>query len=274
MMTPDIDSVLYLWSKRTLYIGDLLGLVTLNPASASLLVALEGEFQFWTPAHGKVSTSIALIPAGATVSIDHGNRLVACSLLDPMSDDFQQLEKIMISCADGIHYGASNLQSLRDCFRTIYRDKLPAGSAHDHYVRHVFPESPIQTAPAKHYDAIKRVVAIIKTSPEDNPSNEELAGRVGLSATQLQRTFKSVIGVPIRRYRLWYRLFVTAAFMAHGLSLTEACLEAGFSDASHFNHTFKSMLGIKPSHILKRRHQIQIMLGSVCHDKLLERLPA
>ena len=274
MMTREIDSVLYLWSKRTLYIGDLLGLVTLNPASASLLVGLEGEFQFWTPSHGKVSTAIALIPAGATLSIDYGNGLVACSLLDPMSDDFEQLKKTMTSRIGDICYDSANLAALQACFHHIHAQQLAAGQAHAHYLHHVFPEDPIHTAPMKHYEAIKRVIAIIKTSPEANLSNEELAACVGLSATQLQRQFKAIIGVPIRRYRLWYRLFVTAAFMAHGLSLTEASLEAGFSDASHFNHTFKSMLGIKPSHILKRRHQMQIMLGTVCHEKLLARLPA
>lgn len=253
--------------------GDLLGLVTLSPASASLLVGLESDFQFWTPSHGKVRTAVALVPAGATLSIDHGNQRMVISHLDPMSNDFPLLQQQMIREAGGILYDSPSLAALRDCCLEIFRNRPAPELAHRRYLTTVFPELPTETVSAKHFAAIKQIIGIIRAYPADNPSNEVLAAQVGLSPSQLQRQFKAVTGVPIRRYRLWYRLFVTAAFMGYGLSLTDACLEAGFSDASHFNHTFRSMLGVKPSYVLKRRDQIRILLGNRCREKVASRLP-
>ncbi len=273
MINQDDDSVLYLWDKRTLYIGDLLGLVTLTPASASLLVGLTGDFQFWTPSHGKVRTSVALVPAGATLSLDHGDQRMLCSHLDPMSNDVQLLQGHLTRQAGEILYDSPALPAIRDCCQRIYQNRPAPEVAHQSYLQAIFPETPIETSGAKHFAAIKKTIAIIKNYPADNPSNETLAAQVGLSPSQLQRQFKAVMGVPVRRYRLWYRLFVTAAFMGYGMSLTNACLEAGFSDASHFNHTFRSMLGVKPSYVLKRRDQIRIMLGNSCRQKLARRLP-
>ena len=49
--------------------------------------------------------------------------------------------------------------------------------------------------------------------------------------------------------------------MGFVMSLTDASIQAGFSDSSHFNHTFRSMLGMKPSFVLKRSEQIKILSG-------------
>ncbi|MCG8313919.1 MAG: AraC family transcriptional regulator [Pseudomonadales bacterium] len=109
---------------------------------------------------------------------------------------------------------------------------------------------------------INIVIDIVKSNPSSNISNAELAAAVDLSERQLQRQFKIATGIPIRRFRLWHRLFITATLMQFGWSLTDAALEAGFSDAPHFNHTFRSMLGMKPSFVLKRQNKIKIFAGS------------
>lgn len=253
--------------------GDLLGLVTLTPATASLFVGLDGDFAFWTPDHGKVETAAALVPAGTTLSVDHRNQLVACAHLDPMSNDFALLADSMSVAAGPVLYGSDRLPGMRRCCLDILGRCESPQLAQQQFLDEIFPSLPIETGGTKHYQAIKKAVAIIRSRPGENMSNEALAARVGLSPSQLQRQFKEAIGVPVRRYRLWYRLFVTAAFMGYGLSLTDACLEAGFADASHFNHTFKSMLGVKPSYVLKRRDQLRILLGERCRAKVAHHLP-
>ena len=54
------------------------------------------------------------------------------------------------------------------------------------------------------------LLELIRADPADNLSNEALAEQVGLSGDRLQRLFKQTTGIPIRRYRLWHRLFVTS----------------------------------------------------------------
>lgn len=105
---------------------------------------------------------------------------------------------------------------------------------------------------------IVRVIALIKSAPNDNHPIEQLATAVNLSVPRLVQLFKQQIGVPIRRYRQWHRLYVTAVRVARGCSLTEAALQAGFTDSSHFSHTFCSILGMKPSVILSQMHRIRL----------------
>lgn len=254
-------SLLYLWDKRTLYIGELMEVITLTPASSSLMVGLEKPFEFWTPTQAKVATRIALIPAGMTLSVDHGNQPIACCYLDPMNNDHAVLERQMRCNAGGVSYNSERFAAVLASLTTVYNQMIPPAEAYRCLLQDVFAEPVYERVNMTHYHQIKKAIAIIKANPTDNVSNHALAEQVGLSESQLQRQFKAITGVPIRRFRLWHRLFITATLMGMGLSLTDASLEAGFSDASHFNHTFKSMLGMKPSFVLKRRDQIKIFAG-------------
>jgi AraC-like DNA-binding protein len=107
---------------------------------------------------------------------------------------------------------------------------------------------------------VAKVVEKIKQTVDDNLSADDLANLVNLSVPRLVQVFKKQTGVPIRRYRLWHRLFVTAVRMGEGDSLTEAALVAGFTDSAHFSHTFKAMLGMTPSTILLQPNTINIVI--------------
>jgi len=108
---------------------------------------------------------------------------------------------------------------------------------------------------------LQQAVLLIKQDPLSNQSNQWLAEQVGMSESQLQRLFRQVLGVPVRRYRLWHRLFVTAGMMATGTNLTDAALASGFADSSHFSRTFRSMLGMTPSFVFQRHSRLLIETG-------------
>jgi methylphosphotriester-DNA--protein-cysteine methyltransferase len=59
--------------------------------------------------------------------------------------------------------------------------------------------------------------------------------------------FKQVMGVPIRRFRLWHRIFATAAYLEKGETLTDAALKAGFADYAQFARTYRLLAGGNPS---------------------------
>ena len=254
-------SLLYLWEKRTLYITDCLGLITVNQAASSLLIGLTKPFEFWTPNNGKVKTQVALIPPGKTLSIDHFDQPVAVCYLDPLNADYQKLKPLMKQEADGVLYDSEYLDVWRHVFDEIYQNQLTGGQAYLRLMAQVLGVGVTSISRARHFAAVEHAVEIIKKNPTENISNFELAERVGLSEFQLQRQFKIITGIPIRRFRLWHRLFVTATMMGFGMSLTDASIAAGFSDSSHFNRTFKSILGLKPSFVLKRRDHTKIFLG-------------
>ena len=72
---------------------------------------------------------------------------------------------------------------------------------------------------------------------------DDIAGAVGLSQSRLAALFRKETGVPLRAFVLWARLQKAVEAVAGGRSLTEAALEAGFSDAAHLARTFRRMFG-------------------------------
>ncbi|MCG9876512.1 MAG: AraC family transcriptional regulator [Leptospiraceae bacterium] len=87
-----------------------------------------------------------------------------------------------------------------------------------------------------------------------------LANLVELSETHFMHLFKEEIGIPLRRYVLWQRLFGAAKGMQKGKSLAEAAYEVGFSDQAHLSRTFKDMLGVQPSLFLGASSGVSIQL--------------
>jgi len=94
-----------------------------------------------------------------------------------------------------------------------------------------------------------------------------LARGVGLSAGRLGHLFRSEVGLPIRRYRLWLRLADAVDEIARGAPLTAAAHEAGFSDSAHLARTFRRMFGITPSSLLFVRFlRVAHTLGPARHE--------
>lgn len=256
------ESLVYLWEYRTLYIGELGRLATMNQGAASLVIGIEGEFEVWgDDERSRIRSKSVLIPAGFKFNIDTFDLPVACCYLDPVGADFAAFKTQMGGEHQGIFYNSCTERQQIQGFLNIKHHEWSGERAYSELMNLVFPPVAIRNKIPKADERIWNVIGIIKREPLVNHSNAELAERVGLSENQLQRLFKSTTGLPVRRYRLWHRLFVTATLMGFGYTLTNAALAAGFSDSSHFNHTFKSMLGMKPSFVLRRSERIKIFSG-------------
>ena len=93
----------------------------------------------------------------------------------------------------------------------------------------------------------RRVRQMIKWAGENLDSavgiNDACDG-VGLSPSRASHLFVEETGLPFRTYVLWLRLTRAVDAYVAGLSLTEAALEAGFSDSAHLSRTFRRMFGM------------------------------
>jgi AraC-like DNA-binding protein len=58
------------------------------------------------------------------------------------------------------------------------------------------------------------------------------------------------VGIPFRRFVLWSRMRQAVASTQAGRDLTEAAVDAGFSDSAHLSRTFRAMFGLSPSMVL------------------------
>lgn len=257
----DNASTLYLWPLRTLYIGDMSALPPVSMGAHALLLGLEHDLTI-TVGEQVLSQRAFLIPAGTTFAGDPGEQRFACCFLDPLGRDYAWLQPRMAAMDAGVYWGDSELAEQLQALRDIDQQQLNAADSYQRLRGLLFPTAEQDVAGYRVDERIAKVVQLIRSDPSENISNDELGAAVALSGTRLQRLFKQTTGVPIRRYRLWHRLFVTASMMSMGSTLTDAALAAGFSDSSHLNHVFKSMLGMKPSRVLRSSRRMRILVGA------------
>lgn len=94
--------------------------------------------------------------------------------------------------------------------------------------------------------AIGRLASLIDAAPAEDFPIKTLERISGLERWTLYRQFRGVHGVSPYRYVKMRRIDRARALIRSGLSLTEAALEAGFSDQSHLTRQFKDTYGFAP----------------------------
>lgn len=93
----------------------------------------------------------------------------------------------------------------------------------------------------------------------DRPAHlSALAAALNRSPSWLSHRFNEQVGMPLRRYVLWQRLWRAVESALKGATLTEAAHAAGFSDSSHLSRTFRGNFGVAPSFLFARRDQVSV----------------
>ncbi|MBV8253878.1 MAG: AraC family transcriptional regulator [Chitinophaga sp.] len=106
-------------------------------------------------------------------------------------------------------------------------------------------------------DRIAKILKVLHQPGHLTFKVKDLAEMVYLSPSRLVHLFTAQVGIPIRKYVLWARLLTSLQHIIQASDITAAALEGGFSDAPHFNRTFKRMFGAAPTSLLKNSQIIQ-----------------
>ena len=91
----------------------------------------------------------------------------------------------------------------------------------------------------------------------------ELARHLKLSYGRTSHLFADAVGVSVRSYQLWQKMYQATAALIAGATITQAAYAAGFSDAAHFSSAFQRAYGCAPTFIFKNAH---VKLASHRHD--------
>ncbi|MDX5372085.1 MAG: helix-turn-helix domain-containing protein [Pseudomonadaceae bacterium] len=259
MQASEAPVLLYLWDKRTFYLSPFAEPLCLSQAAAMLLVALDGELLIHCQGDALLCRS-ALIPPGLELTVDTRGSRVAITCLDVFGEDHALLAPRMAGRCGAVHFALDDEAASIARFDELHRADAAPQQMHDWLEQLINPHG----SPPVGFvcdPRIVRVVQLIKDEVASNTSIEYLAERVGLSVPRLTQLFRRQVGIPIRRYRQWHRLFVTSVGVARGLNLTDAAVAAGFTDSAHFSHTFRSIVGMTPSTALAQPRGIRLFAG-------------
>lgn len=106
------------------------------------------------------------------------------------------------------------------------------------------PASPHGSLPDRRIEQARRY---LDAHTDEPVTLRRLAGRVGLSAFHLQRTFQRLIGLSPKAYQAVRRIERFTALLKQGESVTTATYEAGFGSSSRVAAHVPEALGMTPS---------------------------
>ncbi len=258
------DSLLYLWDRRSLFVGKLGEALNMCQGAACLIVSLGDPILYRSHSDEPfIEAHTVLTPAGCNYEVDSRGQLVANCMLDPFGEDYAMLLSQMPTdrvAGNGARYGSMQESEYILALRNIYEQAL------DYEESYALLDEALNTgvlAENKQHPVDHRIVAVVeelKHRVHENLSIDDLAAVANLSVSRLVQLFKKQTGIPIRRYRCWHRLFVASVMVAKTGNLTEASVMAGFTDASHFTKTFHTMVGMSPSKLLSQPQRVRLMV--------------
>ncbi|MCP5206987.1 MAG: helix-turn-helix transcriptional regulator [Hahellaceae bacterium] len=263
-------AVIYLSDTRSVYIGKLEPTYTRFYVTATLIVALEDQLEVVLGTSGEtLLCKSVLIPAGAKLSVKTtGNKVVICSL-DDLGSDYAKLSLKMRTAirADSGEQLLFNLKHENEVIeQATYLSAVRPSTSEAFELLEIWIGSPAQANPVVIDERVISAIRIIKENYNKNISVTDIAQQVSLSVPRLIQLFKQATGSPIRRYRLWHRLWVTCNLVLTGKALTEAAVAAGFSDYAQFSRVYRELCGGSPS---VARKNTDVRIHKIARIKLL-----
>jgi AraC-like DNA-binding protein len=97
-----------------------------------------------------------------------------------------------------------------------------------------------------HSRTIRRAMEFMAANSADPCSLTTVAREVGMSPFHFARLFSDLAGTSPHQYLLGLRLRRSAAMLRDGVSVTEAAMNNGFQNLSHFSRSFQRRFGVSP----------------------------
>lgn len=256
---PRVAPLIYLSDRRVVFIGQLPAARRTSLASSRLIICLIGEMHYRLDDDGPLhSCTSLLLPPGLNIEVDTRKAVIADCFLEVLGRDHAVLRQGAVEILQGLYRDIPRQEQLASLLSQLHREAPPAHSFFGQ-LDPLFETGLAETG--FHADPrIERVIERIKRSPRECLSVDVMAAEVGLSPSRLLALFKAHVGVPIRRYRLWRRLYQSTLRLSAGCSLTEAAMEAGFADSPHFSRTYLDMIGMQPSLLTRNECGLRIFV--------------
>lgn len=131
------------------------------------------------------------------------------------------------------------------------------------------------------FECLCRAREALTEEPEIAPSIDEVAREAGISPFHFIRQFEAVFGWTPHQLRIQSRLDRAKRLLAAGgFSVTDVCMEVGFSSLGSFSDLFTRRVGESPSSFRRRARSMVEVPGTLPRElfpgclSLMARLPA
>jgi len=113
---------------------------------------------------------------------------------------------------------------------------------------------------------ITQVLKLIRQTPPDELSIDQLAAKVFISPSRLRMQFKQLLGVSLHQYLIKQKILSAINFMINGSSIQDAAYRSGFNDSSHLNKLMGKLFHINPSLFIRENQTFSIVKNSPSFD--------
>lgn len=230
---------------NALFIGALPRLSRHAHGRVALLVSLHGELRLRASDDQWHRCRAAVVPAGCAHEVDAVDGPVAVCypsdphLTPPVLGLLLRQRREHAGCLLGTVDAPALLRSLHE-----------GNDSATEALHELLNQRNLQTAVAPLDPRLMRVLEQLAMQPEHSLPLAALAQAQGLSASHLMHLCAAQLGVPLRRWRMAYRLETAVRRCSLGDNLTSAAQAAGFSDSQHLSHAFRSHFGLSPTALL------------------------
>ena len=245
---------LYVWNERFLYVGPSKATTLHRNHAAVWLNAPEGVMRVTLADGTRLANTVIYLPSGTEYATDAADTSIAVLFWEPESANFQRIAERFDNVPRAFHCTQASPAAWK-----MLQDTATSLADAEQLMAQIFGLEIQDTMATGIVDnRITTALAFLRESPQDYGSLEALAEKAHLSPSRFAHLFKTVVGVPVRRYVLWMKLRRALDFALAGDSLTTAALSAGFADSAHLSRTVRAMLGIAPEFLFRHRERLVI----------------
>ena len=206
-----------------------------------LSVGLHGPLVVHTAEHGRIRTGSFFAPARTTQRLVATEGWILALFVEPAGAPATAISDEM-AYSSGV-FGLNHRRE-RELVELCLAESVDVDPDRI-YARAVAGPAPV-TDPR-----IEEVATIIRDHPDRTFRADQIAAKLGLSTTHFLRLFTQQYGTTFRGYQRWSRIVRTVRGAAAGHDLTRAAIDAGFATPSHFSETFRDMIGLSATDMLR-----------------------
>ena len=243
----------YLWRNRSLCLGPSSSLLPRLYGAVALHIGIYQPFQLTVDGGEPINCRCAVVPANTRHQLDFSGGIHGKLFIERDSSDYLYFLQRFPHQERALSFFED--REAIDCFRWIFEEcpeKEAIATRLDLLLRY---NGQLQLT----FDPrVQKVIELICAEPNRNFSQEHLAAVVNLSVSRFLHLFKEHVDVPYRRFRMWKRLLNTMRNIYETDNMTQAAVEAGFSDAAHFSHCFRDTYGVNPALVFHKVSHFEV----------------